>query len=221
METYLEWGFIRWVRRNGFKILIFVCFLLILLAICLLGLYFYHFNGSFSKDSNDWSNFGQYISGVFSIVLSLMNLVILIYVAYKGSKSEQHRWETDLRNVNFKDLLKELGKVNQNTNSGIPIKNLKDYLEITDLNNYYYLGGTEEETLNILQLRMIKSLDSVFKSINFGDITDSNSGTFEDHKEYFLALKSDLIKLLGGKIMNRHILVNSVVRKYANEVAPN
>ena len=216
MARFGELQIIILIRKNGLRFLIATIPALVFIALVLLIEYFIHFHNGFSNNSEDWSNFGQFISGVFSIVLSFINLLILIYIAYTASKGDQHRWETDLRIANFKDLLKEIGKVNAQTTSGVDISNLKEFLEVTDLNNYYYLEGKEEIALQTIQEKLIKTLDDLFNSIidSSLDIEKNGKKEFEENKSDFIEMKKDLIKMLGCKIMKREKDVKIIVDKY-------
>jgi hypothetical protein len=215
MTKFAELPFIQRLRRNGAWYFIICISVLILVALALLGEYFIHFHHGFSTNSGDWSNFGQYIYGIFGIVLSFINLLILSYIAYNGAKGDQHRWETDLRIANFKELLQELGKVDVKTTSGSKITDLKDYLEITDLNNYYYLSGREEIALKIIQDTLIEKLDITFKSKNA--VTEIRTKkSFNENLIESLDIKKDLIKMLGSIIMRREKDYKLLVDKYLN-----
>jgi hypothetical protein len=207
---------VRFIRKNGIRFLVILCSILIFIGVFLLEEYFRNFHHGYSKDSNDWANFGQYISGVFSIVLSFLNLLILIYIAYTGYKGDQHRWETDLRIGNFKELVKELGKVNSKKNSSESIIELKEYLEITDLNNYYYLTGESETVLGIIQNKLVRCLSEAYDLIinSNPNVTNINQKKIDQHLDDFFKAKNDLIKMLGSIIMRRKAENQKIVNEY-------
>jgi hypothetical protein len=216
MAKFGDTPIIQYIRRNGVRFLIGIISVLILIAAGLLEEYFRNFHHGYSTNSNDWSNFGQYISGVFSIALSFINLLILIYVAYTAAKGDQDRWETDLRIANFKELLQELGKINTKTTSGTKVTDLKGYLEITDLNNYYYLSGREEAALKKIQYTLIEKLGVTYKSLN--PITELRTKkSFNGNLLECLELKEDMTKMLGSIILRRVKTYKLIVDKYLNE----
>ncbi|MEZ9298444.1 hypothetical protein AB4393_18525 [Vibrio splendidus] len=46
--------------------------------VCVLAVYFYMFNGNLSANSSDWANFGSYVGGLTTPVLSFCALVALL-----------------------------------------------------------------------------------------------------------------------------------------------
>lgn len=60
--------------------------LLLATIICsILGLYFYVFNGEFSRESQDWGSFGSYLAGTITIPFSILTLYY-IYKTYRSTK---------------------------------------------------------------------------------------------------------------------------------------
>jgi hypothetical protein len=219
--AFLQSDFVLNLRRHGFKNLIILIVILGIVSALFFVLYFVQFHHGLSNESSRWADFGQYISGVFTLTISLINLLVIVYFAYTTSKNEQHRWETQLRNENFKDLLIEFRKVNDKISTGLSIQHLWEYLEATDLNNYFYLWMQEKETLKKLQVELIASLKNLYGSMSFvGQPEPSNNLELEDCKKKYLELKSDITIFLSGKIMHNDIAVNQVVKKYFEPQKP-
>ena len=59
----------------------------------ILLVYFCNFNNGFSNQASDWGNFGNYLSGVLSII----NIVILIQLTISVSNADQYRTKAEIR----------------------------------------------------------------------------------------------------------------------------
>ncbi|TFG38058.1 MAG: hypothetical protein E4H46_00510 [Desulfobacterales bacterium] len=81
--------------------------LVVVLALVVLGLYFFKFHVSLSEQSADWGNFGSYINGVLSPILLFLTL---IYIAntLKAQKESQIK-----QSKGFSDQLQEMANDNQ------------------------------------------------------------------------------------------------------------
>jgi magnesium-transporting ATPase (P-type) len=69
------WITIKSKYRNKIKKVKWI--LCILLGSIVYLLYFYHFHNGFSSNSSDWSAFGDYISGISSVV----NVILFVYIS--------------------------------------------------------------------------------------------------------------------------------------------
>ncbi len=67
------------------------------LAVITFYYYLANFGGAFSKDANDWGNFGSYIAGTLGIVLSTANFVFL-YITFREQKvtTDRQQFENSL-----------------------------------------------------------------------------------------------------------------------------
>jgi len=214
--AFLQSDFVLNLRRHGFKNLVILIVVLGIISVLFFVLYFVQFHHGLSSESSRWADFGQYISGVFTLTISLINLLVIVYFAYTTSKNEQHRWETQLRNENFKDLLAELRKVNDTSPSATTIRNLTEYLESTDLNNYFYLWMQEKNVLKKMQEKLIDNLEDLYNSISLvGMPIPDGQLEFGICKNRYLLLKADLTMFLSGKIMHNDVVVNEIIKKYS------
>lgn len=57
------------------------------------GIYFFTFHGSISDDSNVWSNFGNYINGLLTPLLTIINIAVFIELTIAISQLEEQRSE--------------------------------------------------------------------------------------------------------------------------------
>ena len=62
------------------------------------GIYFSMFNGNLSDDSYIWSNFGNYINGFLTPLLTIINIVVFIELTIAISNIEEQRSEKALKN---------------------------------------------------------------------------------------------------------------------------
>ena len=62
------------------------------------GLYFYTFHGRISDDSSVWSNFGNYINGLLTPLLTIINIAVFIELTIAIYQLEEQRSEKALEN---------------------------------------------------------------------------------------------------------------------------
>lgn len=62
------------------------------------GIYFSMFNSNLSDDSYIWSNFGNYINGFLTPLLTIINIVVFIELTIAISNIEEQRSEKALKN---------------------------------------------------------------------------------------------------------------------------
>ena len=55
------------------------------------GIYFCMFHGDLSDDSYIWSNFGNYINGFLTPLLTIINIIVFIELTIAISNIEEHR----------------------------------------------------------------------------------------------------------------------------------
>lgn len=56
----------------------YVCFATICVTIIVAAIYFYHFHNGFSQSPADWSSFSDYICGLLTPLLALLNIIVFI-----------------------------------------------------------------------------------------------------------------------------------------------
>ncbi len=112
---------IRWdKKRKGlcghFKIVLKMIFILFILLFPVI-LYINKFHGPLSNDSSDWANFGSYIGGVYSVVLT----IVLVYVTHLlNARSEKDSKRREVINKIYEkiegitaDDVYDINKVNE------------------------------------------------------------------------------------------------------------
>ena len=103
-----------------------------LFVVIVFGIYFRMFHGELSDDSYIWSNFGNYINGFLSPLLTIINIIVFIELTIAISKIEEHRSEKALENEK-QLLLMQLKK-----------QELDSFVKQT---NRIYDGNTKEERI--------------------------------------------------------------------------
>ena len=68
-----------------------VCILALFISLILIILYFVFFHNGFSNDSNSWSNFGDYLNGVLTPILTAVNIYVFIRLTTIISDIESKR----------------------------------------------------------------------------------------------------------------------------------
>jgi hypothetical protein len=184
--------------------------LLICLAITffLVILYVYEFHDKLSDKNSSWGEFGDFIGGTLGPILSFANLFLFLILTYKVSDDDQHRWITQIRIENYKDLLKKLYLIRVDTYQNInDIVSAKSELEVADLNNYFFLEATEKDILDKLQFHLFTSSTEIKNALNKLSGTHESEYANQDKKaleeaktsfEKFSTLKKDLIDFLGN-----------------------
>lgn len=79
--------------------------LLIIIAVALfvlspIAIYFFNFyTYGISKKTENWAQFADYVGGVANTIISLLNLIVLIYITYWLKKVEDSRSEWNLKEL--------------------------------------------------------------------------------------------------------------------------
>lgn len=68
---------------------VFIC--VVVVSGVILAFYFFMFNDGLSKDSNSWSNFGDYVNGVLTPILTAINIYVFIKMTIAISSLEERR----------------------------------------------------------------------------------------------------------------------------------
>ena len=76
--------------KKGWIILIIFS---ILLTVCL---YFYQFNKGLSINSSDWGSFGDYVNGVLSPILTIVNIWVFVRLTQVINSSDKKQKENEL-----------------------------------------------------------------------------------------------------------------------------
>lgn len=61
----------------------------VILAVFVIGSYFYNFHGGFSSSSNDWADFGSLLAGVFTFCGALATIATLLFIHKENEDNKQ------------------------------------------------------------------------------------------------------------------------------------
>ena len=134
------------LQRNVILCIVFV-------SIIILAFYFYMFNSGLSKDSNSWSNFGDYVNGLLTPFLTAINIYVFIKMTNAISSLEERR-TINANEIEEARLEKELKQAREQFEK--EIENDKIRLD-RELEN--------ERRLLLMQLRK-QEIDSFLKVMN-------------------------------------------------------
>lgn len=77
-------------NRTKLKIILLYSAIAIFIAFAL-GLYFHMFHGEFSDDSYIWANFGNYINGLLTPFLTIVNIIVFVKLTMAIDNMEEQR----------------------------------------------------------------------------------------------------------------------------------
>jgi hypothetical protein len=167
---------------------IFYVFISILLLLVFIGTYIFRQRISWlPSNSNNWSNFGSYISGVGGAILGLLNLIVLVRLTLTIDKSDDKRLITELRFNVYQEASTKLNEINVHK----PI--------LGKYNPHYFTPDK-------------KNLDKVSILINYlEDLRPYLKILFDSHKDYSLdALLNEVIAALSYLQSNTEEVINLI-----------
>ena len=214
----------------------------VLLTAALIALYAYQFNNShLSKNVQDWSDFGGYVSGATAPILGLLNLIVLIRLTLAIDNSDNKRLLTELRFNLYKEISEKINNVGSKQKSiGRPpfkpdkkglekITALNQYLNNMSLVNKYMFNANEQISLDLIYLSIrsiLGHIELTTKSII--DITPyeehgsaliqlENFKVLNEYLEKFDVVKLDLLICLLNSTMHKKINDSHFKEKYSNK----
>lgn len=119
-------------------------------------LYVWNFLGMpLSKNPTDWGVLGDYVGGILNPLLSLVNIIVLIYITTLVSKVENKRLINEFRHSAYLDLTQNL-EIEKKTLSEESLSKLYSYLNSYCFNNLFLFEGE----LNLPFQNLMGSLSS-------------------------------------------------------------
>ena len=159
-------------------------------------LYFNTFDGNVSNQSSDWANFGAYVGGLITPLISFFAL-ILLFVSLQLQKQE------------FTEIIEQQGKqleISRQSHSEISIKNhkqtllkfLSNYIHVQHISNQFYItpvDSDEFKTISVLgkqthdEASYLNSKESLRKAHKANEIAEfiaiTNFATIDELNECF------------------------------------
>lgn len=165
----------------------FKIFIYSAIALCtfiVVGFYFWHFHGNFSRQAKDWSDFGTYINGLLMPLLAIINIVILVELTIAISKINENRSKAEVKAQ--KDLL--LIQLRRQA--------IETFYQV--MNQYFdnkYLKEDRGKVTSYASEYLKRFLDTDFKYFDFGKN--------EDVRRKVCSLKLDIDIVHSGIEMNQ------------------
>jgi hypothetical protein len=169
-----------------------------------LGLYFYNFRGSFSSNSLDWGNLGDYLSGTIGSILILFNLLVTIVIAQIAWSVNENLKEKDIENqfslfineqrmIVYFDFIKQKESFIKDLNiykavSGSDMESRRDIYE--DFERFIKSFYSDFGKLFKINIEVKDKLLSVIHSYSSGRRPDENF--FEEIGSFILILQSNI-----------------------------
>ena len=129
------------------------CYIAISISAILIALYFIFFHYGFSKESNSWSNFGDYFNGVLSPILTAVNIYVFIRLTTTISNIESKRAQEAINQEKFRSD-RELNQAKELFEKELEHDKIRLEIELEN-----------EKKLLLLQLRK-QEIDSFLKVMN-------------------------------------------------------
>ena len=111
-----------------------VCFVATFIAVIMVAPYFILFHYGFSNDSSAWSNFGDYINGILTPILTTVNIYVFIRLTSKISEIEDNRTNEAIQQERERSI-KEL----EQALTGVPLDDqLSSRLDTLNIEEYMH-----------------------------------------------------------------------------------
>lgn len=190
---------------------LFICGLIVIIVLFIIGIYAYNLAGNgISNDPERWGQFGDYFGGVLNPILTIFNLILVVYLTFKISDIEKNRNENLLaENVrplglfSF-ELSKDMLKINLH-NVGLGPLIIKEF-------KIYHISGNKEiadfhELIDDLKIKNfipahsgrknsdenIIAKDSYVKILDLAVNVDSKNSDYTNLLENFNKIKEEII----------------------------
>ncbi|GKV97295.1 hypothetical protein PEC301653_03410 [Pectobacterium carotovorum subsp. carotovorum] len=103
------------------KTIISIVSALVILAVPII-LYVLNMSGEFSQKNDDWGYFGSYIGGVYSVILSFLSLIAILYFNYESRKINKEQMSI----LSSEQFTREFTLLLRELNSAIDKKTIAD-----------------------------------------------------------------------------------------------
>lgn len=176
------------MKNNNYSIthLIITSAILSIIILC----YFYIFHGELSHNSNDWGNFGSYIGGAGSVILSIS----IFYYTYSCDKRHQ-------KEMNTQKLLNITNQISSIISNIYEYKNIENFLKNSTiyqrgLDNFLYTSNQAETILYKIK-GQFKSLQIMAYSLSLSPKPiETKDINIEDIMYYITEWQKDIYKKL-------------------------
>lgn len=174
------------------------------------GIYFFTFHGSISDDSNVWSNFGNYINGLLTPLLTIINIAVFIELTIAISQLEEQRSEKALEKEQELLLMQlrkqEIDTFIQQMNRLNNYSSRKEHIESVQ-QIWYYLQDFEKTGLKYFKFDEGVFADHLIRRLSISILQYKSD--LEENKEFDKELFN---KIYDTKAQLVNTLVGSALR---------
>ena len=174
------------------------------------GIYFFTFHGSISDDSNVWSNFGNYINGLLTPLLTIINIAVFIELTIAISQLEEQRSEKALEKEQELLLMQlrkqEIDTFIQQMNRLNNYSSRKEHIESVQ-QIWYYLQDFEKTGLKYFKFDEGVFADHLIRRLSISILQYKSD--LEENKEFDKELfnkiydtKAQLVNTLVGSALS-------------------
>ena len=174
------------------------------------GIYFFTFHGSISDDSNVWSNFGNYINGLLTPLLTIINIAVFIELTIAISQLEEQRSEKALEKEQELLLMQlrkqEIDTFIQQMNRLNNYSSRKEHIESVQ-QIWYYLQDFEKTGLKYFKFDEGVLADHLIRRLSISILKYKSD--LEENKEFDKELfnkiydtKAQLVNTLVGSALS-------------------
>lgn len=174
------------------------------------GIYFFTFHGSISDDSNVWSNFGNYINGLLTPLLTIINIAVFIELTIAISQLEEQRSEKTLEKEQELLLMQlrkqEIDTFIQQMNRLNNYSSRKEHIESVQ-QIWYYLQDFEKTGLKYFKFDEGVFADHLIRRLSISILQYKSD--LEENKEFDKELfnkiydtKAQLVNTLVGSALS-------------------
>ena len=187
------------MNQQKIKIALVVISILVILNFIIFISVFH--NQEISKETSDWANFADYISGTTNVLISIMTLLITIFIAYEISNLDEKRNRTNIEydKKKFKRELRE-----------------KEYYEVTEnLNNFWFAIVKENRATAKNDLYVIRQKFVLFIKYRKHLFPGLNINQFEELDKSL----ADMMAIASSDFETDNPTVLQLVDKFKKEVS--
>lgn len=185
---------------------------ILIVVVATFGLYFFTFHGNISNDSYAWGNFGNYINGLLTPLLTIINIAVFIDLTIAITNLEEQRSERalenernlqkmQLRKQELETFVKQMNKMQEDYSSRKDqIKSLNQiicYLQTFEKTGFKYFELKDSGRVVVILHRLSLGIQQYVTNLE-------QNGDFD--KELFYKIydsKEEILKILVDSILVR------------------
>ncbi len=171
------------IEKDGhlnIKLITYLLLFLIFIVIFPYSIKFYR--TVLSDDPGNWGEFGDYIGGILNPIFTLINIILLLYLAKIVNQKEDQRIIDELKYKDYKEITQKFYKIKIDNFTPlekicINAKSMRDFLTFNIVTKAYFFNEIDNLTYHKIVGHIIATLDEIEKEalIRLGE-PETNSG---------------------------------------------